>query len=137
MKLELSTLFAALLVLASCDDTKSSSTYYETSEPIVTTSTQICARCSGYGQLMTPYGLAICPQCGGLGTVTVSSGSNVSFGSSTTRIVQTTASCDACDCSGYKGIKHDAGTYEGDCSHSDGWGHSCGHSPSHHGLRQY
>lgn len=55
----------------------------------------------------------------------------------TTKFVKTSYRCTACKCSGYHGIKHDAGTYEGRCSNSDGYGHSCGHGPEKHGLRKY
>lgn len=64
-------------------------------------------------------------------------GSNISFGASTTKFVKTNAPCDECSCSGYWGIKHDSGAYEGDCQNTDQWGHRCGHSPRHHGLKQY
>lgn len=123
-------------VIIGCDDKKQDRVIYEQQVP--TYSYVICPRCAGYGQLSSYYGPVICPDCQGVGQIAVSNGgSNISFGSRSTSVVQTNAACDACSCSGYKGIKHDAGTYEGDCSHSDGWGHRCGHSPSHHGLRQY
>lgn len=53
--------------------------------------------------------------------------------------VKTNARCghSNCSCSGYWGFKHTNGTYEGSCSNSDGWGHTCGHSPSSHGLRNW
>ena len=43
----------------------------------------------------------------------------------------------SCKCSGYWGIKHHNGTYEGSCRNSDGYGHTCGHSPKDHGLRTW
>ena len=55
----------------------------------------------------------------------------------TTKFVKTNFKCKSCKCSGYYGIKHDAGTYEGNCSNSDGYGHSCGHGPEKHGLRRF
>ena len=53
--------------------------------------------------------------------------------------VKTNARCRRgnCQCSGYWGIKHYNGTYEGSCRNSDGFGHTCGHSPQHHGLREW
>jgi len=44
---------------------------------------------------------------------------------------------DNCQCSGYWGYKHYNGTYEGNCSNSDGFGHTCGHGPEKHGLRKW
>lgn len=57
----------------------------------------------------------------------------------TVKFVKTKNRCkkSLCKCSGYWGIKHDAGTYEGYCRNTDGYGHSCGHGPRDHGLRQY
>ena len=55
----------------------------------------------------------------------------------TTKFVKTSYKCKSCKCSGYHGIKHDAGTYEGKCSNSDGYGHTCGHGPEKHGLRKF
>lgn len=43
----------------------------------------------------------------------------------------------SCSCSGYWGYKHGNGTYEGNCSNSDGHGHTCGHGPEKHGLRKW
>lgn len=51
--------------------------------------------------------------------------------------VKTHNSCSKCDCSGYWGYKHGNGTYEGNCSNSDGHGHTCGHGPEKHGLRKW
>ena len=53
--------------------------------------------------------------------------------------VKTNAKCGRgnCRCSGYWGIKHNNGTYEGACRNSDGYGHTCGHSPQDHGLRKW
>lgn len=42
-----------------------------------------------------------------------------------------------CSCSGYWGYKHYNGTFEGNCSNSDGHGHTCGHGPEKHGLRRW
>ena len=90
--------------------------------------TQPCATCNGYGA-------PLCSTCGGRGYVVSAS---PSFQGSTTSFVKTNAKCKACSgCSGYWGIKHLNGTYEGACSNSDGWGHKCGHSPEKHGLRKW
>ena len=95
-----------------------------------------CTTCGGYGLVTDYYGnVQNCTSCGGSGKR--SGGSNVSFGAHTTTFKKTNAQCDECSCSGYWGTKHDAGTYEGACSNTDQFGHSCGHSPSHHGLREY
>lgn len=51
--------------------------------------------------------------------------------------VRTNARCGRCGCSGYHGYKHLNGTFEGACSNSDGHGHTCRHSPEHHGLRSW
>lgn len=53
------------------------------------------------------------------------------------KFVKTNCRCDKCGCSGYWGYRHDNGTYEGGCQNTDGWGHRCGHSPEHHGLRSW
>lgn len=45
--------------------------------------------------------------------------------------------CTKCSCSGYWGYKHGNGTYEGNCSNSDSWGHACGHGPEKHGLKKW
>ena len=51
--------------------------------------------------------------------------------------VKTKNKCSKCDCSGYWGYKHNNGTYEGNCSNSDGHGHTCNHGPEKHGLRKW
>lgn len=61
---------------------------------------------------------------------------DISFRSSK-KAVKTTATCDKCSCAGYIGIKHSNGTYEGNCLRTDQWGHTCNHSPKHHGLSEY
>lgn len=53
------------------------------------------------------------------------------------KFVKTNARCNKCGCSGYRGYKHMNGTFEGACSNGDGHGHTCGHSPEHHGLRSW
>ena len=146
-----------VLILASCAGESSSSTTYS----------EVCGTCNGYGVIVdqvTGY-KRVCPACGnpctvcgGFGLATdyygnvgncvycsgtgrkqnnSGNGSNISFGARTTKFVKTNAKCDECSCSGYWGIKHDSGAYEGDCQNTDQWGHRCGHSPSHHGLKQY
>lgn len=45
--------------------------------------------------------------------------------------------CSTCSCSGYWGYQHQNGTYEGNCSHTDQYGHRCGHGPEKHGLRKW
>lgn len=51
---------------------------------------------------------------------------------------KTNNKCRVCSgCSGYWGIYHQNGTYEGNCRNSDGWGHTCGHGPEKHGLRRW
>ena len=54
---------------------------------------------------------------------------------------KTTNKCSICKsgngCSGYWGIYHSNGTYEGNCSNSDGYGHRCGHGPEKHGLKRW
>ena len=58
---------------------------------------------------------------------------------STKKFVKTRNKCSNshCSCSGYWGYKHENGTYEGSCSNSDGWGHTCGHGPEKHGLKKW
>jgi len=51
--------------------------------------------------------------------------------------VKTKNKCSKCDCNGYWGYKHNNGTYEGNCSNSDGHGHTCNHGPEKHGLRKW
>ncbi|MGI6219274.1 MAG: hypothetical protein ACOYJE_05365 [Bacteroidaceae bacterium] len=55
------------------------------------------------------------------------------------KFVKTTNKCQKsnCSCSGYWGYKHLNGTYEGNCSNSDGHGHTCGHGPEKHGLKKW
>lgn len=57
----------------------------------------------------------------------------------TKKFVKTSNRCTKsnCSCSGYRGYKHDNGTYEGACSNTDGHGHTCGHGPEKHGLRKW
>lgn len=45
--------------------------------------------------------------------------------------------CTKCSCSGYWGYQHGNGTYEGNCSNTDSWGHTCKHGPEKHGLRKW
>lgn len=42
-----------------------------------------------------------------------------------------------CQCRGYWGYRHNNNTYEGNCSNSDGFSHTCGHGPEKHGLRRW
>lgn len=53
--------------------------------------------------------------------------------------VKTSCRCQKsnCKCSGYRGYKHGNGTYEGACSNTDGYGHTCGHGPEKHGLKRW
>lgn len=125
-----------LFVLISCDSNSSKTvSWYEVPQTVT------CPNCAGYGSIQTYYGIMQCPTCAGLGSVSISttSGPNVSFGSSTTMLVQTNAECHygSCECSGYKGIRHDNDTFEGACQHSDGFGHTCGHGPDKHGLKKW
>lgn len=65
------------------------------------------------------------------------SGSNVSFrGGGNKPVYVKGASCKegGCQCDGYMGTITPSGNYKGKCINSDGWGHTCGHSPSDHGL---
>ena len=62
---------------------------------------------------------------------------NHSFQGSNRKYEETHHDCDECSCDGYYGYKHTNGTYEGDCQNTDQWGHRCGHSPEHHGLRRW
>lgn len=94
-----------------------------------------CGRCGGYGSL-------VCGNCRGSGVVIVNNRySGPSFKGQTSWFKKTSNKCRTCKggngCSGYWGIYHTNGTYEGRCSNSDGWGHTCGHSPEHHGLKSW
>ena len=62
--------------------------------------------------------------------------SNSSYGGTFTK-TKSRCSHSACHCRGYWGYKHLNGTFEGNCSNSDGNGYTCGHGPKYHGLRQY
>lgn len=57
----------------------------------------------------------------------------------TKKFVKTKNKCTKsnCSCAGYWGYKHDNGTYEGACSNTDGYGHTCGHGPEKHGLKKW
>lgn len=57
--------------------------------------------------------------------------------SSNKKFVKTKNKCSKCSCSGYWGYKHANGTYEGNCSNSDRYGHTCKHGPEKHGLRKW
>lgn len=61
----------------------------------------------------------------------------VEYGSVSATFTKTKYRCDKCNCSGYWGYKHGNGTYEGNCSNRDSGGHTCRHSPVHHGLRKW
>lgn len=83
--------------------------------------------------------LAICA-IAVVGVVTLQSSTTESASNSGDRFhtfVKTNARCDKCSCSGYWGYRHGNGTYEGACSNTDGSGHTCRHSPEHHGLRSW
>lgn len=41
-----------------------------------------------------------------------------------------------CHCDTYVGYQLPNGRYKGACKHGDGWGHTCGHSPKEHGLKE-
>lgn len=59
-------------------------------------------------------------------------------GSPSSWFKKTNNKCRVCSgCTGYWGIYHQNGTYEGSCKNSDGWGHTCGHGPEKHGLRRW
>ena len=62
---------------------------------------------------------------------------NPSFQGNSRTFVKTSYRCEDCSCDGYYGYKHQNGTYEGKCSNTDKWGHTCGHSPEDHGLRSW
>ena len=102
---------------------------------------ETCHQCKGYGAFATMYGPMRCNNCNGQGTVSVkrkiNRSSNISFKGGT--FVKTNYKCkhNSCDCSGYWGYKHSNGTYEGKCQNSDGWGHTCNHSPEDHGLKSW
>lgn len=48
------------------------------------------------------------------------------------------ASCkhSGCYCSEYHGKQTSTGQYKGKCTNTNGWGHTCGHSPEEHGLNK-
>ena len=54
------------------------------------------------------------------------------------RVKVSSAKCKhrGCKCDGYVGYETPSGAYKGPCQNSDGWGHTCGHSPREHGLRE-
>lgn len=102
---------------------------------------ETCTQCRGYGAIATMYGPIPCNNCNGQGVVSVkrkiNRSSNIPFKGGT--FVKTNYKCkhNSCDCSGYWGYKHGNGTYEGKCQNSDGWGHTCNHSPEDHGLKSW
>lgn len=61
----------------------------------------------------------------------------VEYGTARASFKKTSYRCDKCSCKGYWGYKHNNGTYEGNCSNRDAGGHTCRHSPQHHGLRKW
>lgn len=60
-----------------------------------------------------------------------------SRGSSSRKFEKTRARCSKCGCTGYWGYKHQNGHYEGNCSNTDGHGHTCNHGPEKHGLKKW
>lgn len=56
---------------------------------------------------------------------------------SSVTFTKTKNKCTKCSCSGYHGYKHQNGTYEGNCSNTDQYGHKCGHGPEKHGLKKW
>jgi hypothetical protein len=99
-----------------------------------------CSTCGGSGVVVVGYnyyGGAVtnyCPTCGGRGYI-IYQQNNPSFQGN--KLVRTDAKCKkgGCRCSGYIGYKTSGGLYKGACQNSDGWGHTCGHSPKDHGLQ--
>lgn len=99
-----------------------------------------CQSCGGSGVVTTYYGPAYCPNCGGAGgfvTKVWVDDNGPAFRGDSKTFVKTSNACDDCSCKGYWGYRHSNGTYEGKCSNTDRWGHKCGHSPEHHGLRSW
>lgn len=90
-----------------------------------------CPYCDS-GIRITYYGARYCDYCKGRGKRV-----NVVFKKEAVRTVSTKKGCSRCDCDGYIGIEHLNGTYEGNCSNSDGHGHTCRHSPKNHGLSSW
>lgn len=96
-----------------------------------------CSNCGGsgvvfvgynyYGQPMYQY----CTVCGGKGVVY-----NVPFrGDKYVYVKGAKCTKGGCHCDGYKGVQTSTGLYKGACQNTDGWGHTCGHSPKDHGLQ--
>ena len=71
------------------------------------------------------------------GNLSTQSLSNSASGNASRKFVKTKNRCSKCSCSGYWGYKHQNGTYEGNCSNTDKYGHKCGHGPEKHGLRKW
>lgn len=98
-----------------------------------------CSTCGGAGVVVVGYNYYgavtnYCPSCGGRGYI-IYQQNNPSFQGN--QLVRTDAKCKkgGCRCSGYIGYKTSGGLYKGACQNTDGWGHTCGHSPKDHGLQ--
>lgn len=65
-----------------------------------------------------------------------SGGSEITFKGGDKAVYVKGATCgeSGCHCDGYMGTQTPSGRYKGKCINTDGWGHTCGHSPSDHGL---
>ncbi len=128
------TLFITCIVLgmASCSNMQSNSEKDTTSEKIETMNKQTI-----YEENAVVEDSFDSPVRGAISVQSVPNASS----SPTSWFVKTKNKCKICKsgngCSGYWGIYHSNGTYEGTCQNSDGWGHRCGHGPEKHGLRRW
>lgn len=103
---------------------------------------QVCGYCAGKGSVLVGYNyygyplFQMCSNCSGTGSVVVPVSSPSFKGKGNKRVKVTNAPCkhSGCRCSAYIGYQTPSGSYTGKCQNSDGWGHTCNHSPEEHGL---
>jgi len=101
---------------------------------------QTCGYCAGTGAVCVGYnyyGYPVyqpCANCGGTGIVLVPTQSPSFQGNKKVKVTDAPCNHRGCRCNAYIGYQTPSGTYTGKCQNSDGWGHTCNHSPEEHGL---
>ncbi len=143
-----SILLMLTLCMVSCDSSSSSSSRetdevaIEEPEFIEQEVTYTCTTCGGSGQVYGYYGPQNCPGCTAYGRspqyTQTEKVYNPSFKGGSKAVSVKVNGCSGgaggCQCTKYIGTLTSTGLYKGRCQNSDGWGHTCNHSPENHGL---
>lgn len=66
----------------------------------------------------------------------VSMSTAIAAGDKAVKVTHVKCKHSGCHCDTYVGYQLPNGRYKGACKHGDGWGHTCGHSPKEHGLKE-